>query len=96
MLFPKTMPLRVLDSDGRPGDDGFSVVKVRVYPKLAFFFLFSFFFFFFFGAPAAYGSSQARGLIGAAAEAYATATAKTDPSHIYNLHCTLWQRQMNP
>ena len=33
-------------------------------------------------APIAYGNSQARGQIGAAAEAWATATATLDPSHI--------------
>ena len=38
-----------------------------------------------------YGSSQTRGWIGAAAEAYATATATWDLSLIYNLHCSLWQ-----
>ena len=36
-------------------------------------------------APAAYGNSQARGQIGAAAEAYASAMATPDLSHIYNL-----------
>ena len=34
---------------------------------------------------------KARGQIGAAAEAYATATAIPDPSHIYNLGHGLWQ-----
>ena len=42
-------------------------------------------------APAAYGSSQARGRIGVAAEAYATATATPDTSHICKLHHSLWQ-----
>ena len=37
------------------------------------------FFFFFMALPAAYGSSQARGRIGAAAGAYATAPAMPDP-----------------
>ena len=35
----------------------------------------------------AYGSSQARGQIGAAAEAYTTAMATPDQSHIYDLCC---------
>ena len=43
---------------------------------------------------AAHGSSQARGWIGAAAEAYATATATLDPSHICNLHRSLQQHQI--
>ena len=47
--------------------------------------------------PAAYGSSQARGWIGAAApQAYTTAAAKPDLS-IYDLHCSLQQRPiLNP
>jgi len=45
----------------------------------------AFFFFFFLRAePVAYGSSQARGPIGATA--YATATATQDLSHVCNLH----------
>ena len=48
-------------------------------------------------APMAYGSSQARSWIGAAAEVYATATATSDPSHICDIHCSLWQPQtLNP
>ena len=44
---------------------------------------------------AVYGSSQARGQIGAAAEA--TATATPDPSCICDLQCSLWQhRILNP
>ena len=44
----------------------------------------------------AHGSSQARGLTGAAA-AYTTATATTDLSCIYNLHYSTWQRWiLNP
>ena len=39
----------------------------------------------------AYGNSQARSRIGAAAEAYATATAMPDPSRICDLHRSLWQ-----
>ena len=48
----------------------------------------SIFFFFFFlrATPVAYGSFQARGPIGAAAEAYATAIATPDLSHLCNLH----------
>ena len=34
----------------------------------------------------AYGGSQARGQIGAVAEAYATATATQDLSHVFDLH----------
>ena len=41
--------------------------------------------------PVANGSSWARGCIGAAAEAYTTATATPDQSHICNLHLSLWQ-----
>ena len=40
--------------------------------------------------PAAYGSCQARGQIGVAAEAYAAATV-TDPSHVCDLHHSLWE-----
>ena len=40
---------------------------------------------------AAYGSSPARGGIGAAAEAYATATAMPDLSYICNICCSLQQ-----
>ena len=47
--------------------------------------------------PVAYGSSQARGGIRAAAKACATATATLDLSHICDLHCNLQQRQiLNP
>ena len=42
-------------------------------------------------APMAYEGSQARGQMGAAAEAYATAMATPDLSCICELHCTLWQ-----
>ena len=41
----------------------------------------------------AYGISQARNQIGAVAEAYTTATAMPDPSHICNLCCSLKQHQ---
>ena len=45
----------------------------------------------------AFGSSQARGPIRAAAEAYATATLMPDPSLICDLHHSLWQRRiLNP
>ena len=47
--------------------------------------IFFFSFFLFMATPEAYGSSQARGQIGAAAVAYATATAILDPSHICDL-----------
>ena len=42
-------------------------------------------------APVAYGSSWVRGQIGAAAEAYATATATPDPRCTCDLHHSLWQ-----
>ena len=47
----------------------------------------------FMAIPVAYGISQARGLIRAAAEAYATATATAtlDQSHICKLCHSLWQ-----
>ena len=51
------------------------------------------------GEPVAYGSSQARGQIGAAAAAHitATATAMPDLSCICNLHHSSWQhRVLNP
>ena len=48
-------------------------------------------------APAAYGGSQGRGLIGAAAIAYARATATRDPSRVCNLHHSSRQRRIvNP
>ena len=53
------------------------------------FFFFSFFLFFFFSlfrpVPKAYGSSQARGWIGAIATGLITASAKQDPSRVCNL-----------
>ena len=51
---------------------------------------YAFFFFLFKAAPMAHGSSQARGQIRAAAEAYTTATAIPDLSHILDL---LWSLQ---
>ena len=54
-----------------------------------------FFCFLFTAAPPAYGSSQVRGGIGAAAES--CATAMLDPSCICDLHCSLHQGQIpNP
>ena len=50
------------------------------------FFVFVWFCFFFRAIPAAYGSSQVRDSVGAAAGAYTTATAMQDPSHVYDLH----------
>ena len=44
-----------------------------------------FFFFSFMSAPEAYGSSQDKSLIGAAAEAYAKATASPDPEPLCDL-----------
>ena len=59
-----------------------------------------FFFFFFFGlfraTPLAYGSSQARGPVGALAAAYTTATALPDLSCICDLHSSWWHRILNP
>ena len=47
--------------------------------------------------PSAYGNSQARGQIGAAAEAYATPTAISDPSQKCEILCSLQQsRILNP
>ena len=55
------------------------------------------FFFFLTATPVAYGISQSRGRIGAAAVPYATATATPDPSWICDLHCRSWQHQiLNP
>ena len=58
-------------------------------PNLVILFFF-FLFFFFSAAPAAYGSSQARGWIKAALQlpAHATATATRDPRPIFNLCCS--------
>ena len=58
---------------------------------------FFFFFFFFRTAPTTYGGSQARAHTGAAAEAYATATATPDLSRILDLYCSSRQHQiLNP
>ena len=47
--------------------------------------------------PLAYGSSGARGQMGAAAEAYTTTTATPDTRCICELHCSLLQCQiLNP
>ena len=50
----------------------------------------AFFFFFQTAIPAAHGSSQARGQIGAATGGLCPATAPQDPSRI----CELWLRQL--
>ena len=50
--------------------------------------LFYSFFFLFMAVSAAYGSSQARGQIGAELLAYATAPATLDPSCVCDLHCS--------
>ena len=56
-----------------------------------------FFLFLFMVVPGACGSSQARCRIRTAAEAYTTATASLDLSHICNLNLSLWQhRILNP
>ena len=45
----------------------------------------------------AYGGSQAGGQIRAVASAYVRATAMQDPSHVYDLHHSSWQRRiLNP
>ena len=68
--------------------------KVRVQPCN---FFLSFFLPFLFRAAPAYGSSQARGQIGAAAEAHTTATAMQDLSRVGDLHHSSWQCQiLNP
>ena len=68
---------------------------------LAFIFFLLFFLLFFsfvsMSAPVAHGSSQARGQIRAVPEAYTTAMATSDPSHICNLCHNLQQCQiLNP
>ena len=45
--------------------------------------------FLFTAAPVAYESSQARGQIRAAVQAYAIATATVDPSHACSLSCSM-------
>ena len=60
--------------------------------------LISFFYFFFIllfrAAPAAYGSSQARGQTGATAASYTTAIATQDPSHVCDQQHSSRQRQI--
>ena len=66
-----------------------AIAKMTEYVKRSFtYFLFSFTFI---ATPVAYGRSQARGWIGAAAEAYAIATATQDLSRIGVLHHSSWQ-----
>ena len=55
--------------------------------------IYYFYFLFFRATPAAYGGSQARGLIGAVA-ACTTATATRDLRHVRDLHHSSWQRQI--
>ena len=65
--------------------------------SLDFFITFFFFLPFFRAAAKAYGGSQARGPIGAAARAYTRATAMPDPSCVCNLHDSSQQcRILNP
>ena len=48
-------------------------------------------------APAAYRSSRARGQIGAAAAGLCHSHCNTDPNHICDLYCSLWQHWiLNP
>ena len=58
---------------------------------------FGFTYFLFRVTPVAHLTSVARGQIGAAAKAYATAMAPSDPNCICNLRCSLQQHQiLNP
>ena len=60
-------------------------------------FIFFLYFFFVMITPAVYGSSQARGRIGAAPAANPPATATPDLNHVCNIHCSLGQCQiLNP
>ena len=48
-------------------------------------------------APLAHGGSQARGLIGAVASGLHHSHSNLDPSHVFDLHCSSWQRWiLNP
>ena len=64
-----------------------------VLESISFFSFLSFFLSFCFSraAPAAYGDSQARGLIGAIAAGLSRATATQDPSRVCDLHHSSWQ-----
>ena len=54
-------------------------------------------FWFFRAAPVAYGSSQARGLMGAIAAGLRHRHSNTDLSHVFDLHHSSWQcRTLNP
>ena len=65
--------------------------------RVAVYFIYLFIYFLFRPAPAAYGNSQARGPIGAAAASQARATAKWDLSRVCDLHHSSWQRWiLNP
>ena len=55
------------------------------------FFYYYYYYFLFTAALMTYGSFWVRGQIRAAAGAQATATVTLDPSHICNLHSSLWQ-----
>ena len=78
------LPYYSLDSNSKGGVFAILVREIlRLKPLSSFFF---FFFFFFRATPVAFGSSHARGPIGAAAASYTTATAKQDLSHICELH----------
>ena len=56
--------------------------------------LFFFLFFFLRAVPIAYGSSQARGLIGATATSLHTATATQDSSWVCDVHHSSWQHHI--
>ena len=77
------------------GDKGYIVqsFKTKV-GLLCFLFLFLFFFLIFRPTPEAYGSSQTRRQIRAAAVAYATVIATWDLSRVYDLHHSSQQCQI--
>ena len=69
-------------------------IYIPIYTYLFFLFLS---FFFFRAALTAYGGSRLEVRSELQPLAYVTATALQDPNHVYNLHHTLWHRQiLNP
>ena len=75
-----------------------SPARLHNHVFISFFFFLFFVFCLFRAIPAAYGGSQARGLIGATElPAYTTATATPEPSHVCNVHHSSQQCQIvNP
>ena len=62
-----------------------------------FIYLFTYLFIYLRAAPAAYGVPWRGVELELQLQAYTTARATPDPSHICNLHCSLWQRWiLNP